>query len=288
MSMKRYLKCLKLNCRMVSLVLRNRWLGKDDYAASYDKVAATYDAEWLARLCPVTTHLLESLPSVLAGDILDLGCGTGYSTAWLEERFPEHSLLGVDISQNMLEAARCKCIRAEFVQGDILDIMRKRPAHSASLIFSGWAIGYSKPELVIKEARRLLKPGGVMAFVVNYFDTLRPVFQAFSFCMNEYPDMVNLALWPKFPRSKEDLLQPFKQNHFNQVLQQDGEIPITAPNGTRPTLDWLLKTGVLAGFDHVMPLHDNQALAACFDRALSASADPVAHHYFSGIFLKTD
>ena len=280
------IKCIPLNFQMLKLVWKERWLSKHDYAVSYDKVAATYDEQWLCQLRPVTEKLLgELLPAAGQGDILDLGCGTGFSTQFLDDKFPETSIIGVDISPEMLNIAREKCSRAEFVEGDILEFLKSRPDDSASLIFSGWAIGYSKPADIISEARRILKPGGAFAFVVNYSDTLDPVFNAFRKCMNKFPGQVKMALWPKFPHEAKNLLKPLKKNGFATLMQEDGRIPIDSPEG-EITLEWLLKTGVLAGFDQVMPLRDNPELIEYFNKVLREFNEPVEHHYFMGVFIK--
>jgi ubiquinone/menaquinone biosynthesis C-methylase UbiE len=282
-SITAYLKCLPLNLRMLKLVLAKRWLAKEDYATSYDEVAATYDDQWLCQLRPVTEKLLNALPGAGDGDILDLGCGTGLSTLYLEKKYPDNPVIGIDISPAMLEIAGKKCSQSEFIEDDILEFLRKRPDNSAALIFSGWAIGYSSPAKIIKEARRVLKPEGAFAFVVNYYDTLAPVFYAFRKCMNQFPGQVNMALNPNFPRNARDLLMQF--NGFTIQLHEDGNIPIHAPDDDI-TLEWLLKTGVLAGFDQVMPLRDNQEIAAYFNKVLKETDKAVEHHYFMGVFIK--
>lgn len=284
-SFKVYFKCMLLNLRMSKLLILGRWLSKHDYAQSYDRVASTYDSQWLCQLRPVTEELLRGLPAELpAGDLLDLGCGTGLSTAALEKYYPVNPVIGVDISPEMLKVAHQKCIRAEFEEEDILDFLRERLDSSAALIFSGWAIGYSQPSLVIEEAARVLKPGGTFAFVVNYYDTLAPVFYAFRKCMNMFPGQVNMALRPRFPKKAGDLLGPLKKNGFIPDAVHDGKIPIKSPEG-EITLEWLLKTGVLAGFDQVMPLHKPE-INEYFNTVLKSCEEPVLHHYFMGAFVK--
>ena len=284
-SFKVYFRCTRLNLRMMKLLLLGRWLSKRDYAQSYDMVASTYDSQWLCQLQPVTEELLRGLPAQLPeGDILDLGCGTGLSTATLEKYYSDNPVIGMDISPEMLKLAHQKCIRAEFEEGDILDFLRERLDNSAALIFSGWAIGYSHPSLIIEEAARVLKPGGTFAFVVNYYDTLAPVFYAFRKCMNKFPGQVNMALHPRFPKKAGDLLLPLEKNGFIPDAVHDGKIPIKSPEGD-VTLEWLLKTGVLAGFDQVMPLHKPE-ISEYFNANLKSCEEPVLHHYFMGAFVK--
>lgn len=50
---------------------------------------------------------------------IDLGCGTGTSTAVLAERWPEAQITGLDSSTEMLERARRDAPQREWVQGDI-------------------------------------------------------------------------------------------------------------------------------------------------------------------------
>ena len=280
-----YFRCIILNIRILKLVFAKRWLSIEDYATSYDKIATTYDEHWLRQLRPVTEKLLIDLPEIGIGDILDLGCGTGLSTAYLEKEYPGNPVFGVDISAEMLNVAEEKCSRSKLIEADIPDFLKSRHEGSAALVFSSWAIGYSSPSKIISEAARVLEPGGVFAFVVNYSDTLKPVFQAFSKCMNRFSGEINMALWPKFPRKAGNLLRPLHRNGFTTQMQEDGDIPIFPPGG-EISLEWLLKTGILAGFDQVMPLHDNPKINEFFNKALRESEDALLHHYFMGIFIK--
>jgi S-adenosylmethionine-diacylgycerolhomoserine-N-methlytransferase len=43
--------------------------------------------------------------------ILEVGCGTGKNLIELAERFPEAQIVGLDLSQDMLDRARCKVER---------------------------------------------------------------------------------------------------------------------------------------------------------------------------------
>ena len=275
------IKIAKLKMRALYLALTNRWLSHAEIARSYDGVASTYDAEWSVQLGSVTTSMLGHLPRVVFdGEWLDLGCGTGLITV----KLPPESV-GVDMSPAMLRIAARRCPQSFFVKDDMLRYLRKQPAASLSGVVSGWAIGYSKPAEIIAEASRVLRKDGILAFTVNYHDSLVPVFNAFTRCMCLYPGEMNLALWPHFPKDRATLLRHLTRNGFEQLWQEDGDIPIIPPNDQPLNLEWLLKTGVLAGFDHVLPLHRNRKLQADFDRLLDNEA-PVTYHYFAGVFRK--
>ena len=51
--------------------------------------------------------------------VVDLGCGTGNSTAALAQRWPEARLIGVDSSPAMLAKARASSVAAQWIQADI-------------------------------------------------------------------------------------------------------------------------------------------------------------------------
>jgi len=96
----------------------------------------------------------------------------------------------LDISAGMLDAARRRVGAAPdvtWIQDDMLAFLLRRAAGQAALILSTWAIGYSHHRQVLREAGRVLAPGGVLAFIVNYADTLAPVFHAFHRCLARHP-----------------------------------------------------------------------------------------------------
>ncbi len=280
-AMRRYLKCARLNLRMLGHILADRWLDKSDVSAGYDRLAADYDANWLVNLKPVSDRLVAALPADGVNTAIDLGCGTGYITAALEKRYPQAAVIGVDISPGMLAEARKICLRAELACADMLEFLRQRPECSADLIVSGWAIGYSIPEKVIAECGRVLRPGGTLALVVNYADTLAPVFYAFRRSMAAFPEKVGKALWPRFPQDRTAVEKMFLSGGFGTALVEEGRIEVKPPNDETAKLPWLLKTGIIAGFDAVLPLRDDREVAAYFEDELQRCDAPIEHHYLT-------
>ena len=73
---------------------------------SFDRAATTYDgaAVLQRRVCD---RLLDALTRIEAPRrVLDAGCGTGYGSRGLCQRWPEAHLTGVDFAPAMLELAR--------------------------------------------------------------------------------------------------------------------------------------------------------------------------------------
>jgi ubiquinone/menaquinone biosynthesis C-methylase UbiE len=281
-------KCAQLNWRVFTLGIRGRWLSLPDIERGYDQVAQTYEQEWLCHLHKVTDDLLRHLPPPPdKGGILDLGCGTGYTTGFLARQYPDSPITAIDVSKGMLAIARKNIpeMNVMFEYGDMLAYLRKQRDASYPLILSAWALGYSNPAAVIRESSRLLKTGGHFALVVNRLDTLGPVFRIFQQCMHRFPECVQKALWPRFPKSFTEIASHFAKTELHTVWHDENRILLNLPESEKP-LDWLLKTGVLAGFDQVLPLQANREINQYFNEQLQENQEPIAHHYIAAIAKK--
>jgi malonyl-CoA O-methyltransferase len=153
---------------------------KRQVAASFSRAADSYDS--VAGLQRSIGHqLLTHLPAGLTANAwLDLGCGTGYFSRTLAQRFAGAEGAAVDIAEGMLRHARPLGGATHFVAGDAECL----PLHSASrdLLFSSlalqWCADFSQ---VLVEAERVLQPGGVLAFsslCVGTLHELRASWQA--------------------------------------------------------------------------------------------------------------
>lgn len=144
---------------------------KRQVAASFSRAAASYDS--VAELQrDVGTELLRRLPSDHAPQRwLDLGCGTGYFSRALAERFHQGEGLALDIAEGMLNHARPLGGAQYFIAGDA----ERLPLQDVScdLVFSSLAVQWCADfAAVLNEAYRVLKPGGVLAFASLCVGTL--------------------------------------------------------------------------------------------------------------------
>jgi predicted TPR repeat methyltransferase len=100
---------------------------------------------------------------------IDLGCGTGLAaTAFARE--VDH-FTGIDLSPRMIEQARATGLYGELEVTDMLEGLRGRPDASAELILAADAMVYVADLVpVLKEARRVLVAGGLLAFTVETHD----------------------------------------------------------------------------------------------------------------------
>ncbi|OGV44992.1 MAG: hypothetical protein A2X46_17640 [Lentisphaerae bacterium GWF2_57_35] len=288
-TLRKYVDCLRLNLRVISLALSRKWIGRQDFEASYDRLAPHYDGAWQHFLRPVTDRLLSQIPPEATGRIVDLGCGTGYAAWQLASLFPQCAITAVDLSSGMLQMAKTKFATtpATFVHLDMLQYLAGQEEQSVSLIVSAWAIGYSQPAAVIREAARVLKKNGLFAFVVNCADTLQPIYQAFRKCMARYPESLARLALPNFPRSGSSLQKMLVRSNFKTVWEQEGRHGITPPIDSQASmLPWLLQTGILAGFEHMLPLQHPGPVNAYFEQLMRQNNDLISHHYLAAIVRK--
>ncbi|WP_449430170.1 malonyl-ACP O-methyltransferase BioC [Pseudomonas putida] len=154
---------------------------KRQVAASFSRAAASYDSV-AALQRAVGASLLAQLPEDLAPSRwLDLGSGTGHFSRVLGKRFTQATGLAVDIAEGMLRHAREEQGAAQYhVAGDA----ERLPLADGcvDLVFSSLAVQWcGQFASVLEEARRVLRPGGVLAFsslCVGTLDELRASWQA--------------------------------------------------------------------------------------------------------------
>ncbi len=127
----------------------------DDHADTYDNFCQTP----LGHYVDTVEHgLIADLAQPRPGErAIDLGCGTGAYTLWLND-VGTH-VTGVDVSRRMLEVAGRKCGGVPLIQADL----RKLPFPDGTfdIALCNLALEFiEKPAEVMAEIYRILKPGG--------------------------------------------------------------------------------------------------------------------------------
>lgn len=136
----------------------------------FTEAAARYDfatrAMSLGRDSAWKNHLADELPEVEAPFCIDIGCGTGDVTFLLAEKYPQGKIVGVDITEQMLNVARKRnrYENATFTRQDMN--MTRFAGETADIVTGSYALR-NAPDInaAIDEICRLLKPGGVAAFL---------------------------------------------------------------------------------------------------------------------------
>lgn len=143
---------------------------KSRVADSFSRAAATYNqAAQLQKT--VGEALLATLPADMQGVALDLGCGTGFISAALQQRNPMLDVFSVDIASGMLQLAQQEkhlyCVQAD---------METLPfaTQSADWLLSSLALQWvNDPAHCFAEWRRVLQTNGVLFFSTFLPNTLQ-------------------------------------------------------------------------------------------------------------------
>jgi SAM-dependent methyltransferase len=137
-------------------------------AAMVDTLAAQARALW-----PQESVLIGRYDLPISARILDAGCGTGEATVRLADLFPLASVLGVDILESRVNAARSNPsnlkVNAVFEQGDVFGLMH--PSATFDLTVCRHVLqSISEPDRAISELLRVTKPGGYIHLLAEDLD----------------------------------------------------------------------------------------------------------------------
>ena len=128
-----------------------------------------YDAEWTVSLLNIQPH----------HHILEIGFGPGVSTQMASEKASQGFVAGIDHSRTMLQAASqrnaaaIRSGRMELRYGDVASLPYSD--QSFDIVFSLHSIYFwPKPVDCLKEIKRVLKPGGLLAITIQPKDKWQP------------------------------------------------------------------------------------------------------------------
>lgn len=137
-----------------------------DYVAAAEQAWASETPYWGIYAIPEADVGL--LPDVAGLDVLEMGCGAGYVSAWLDRRGAK--VVGLDPTPEQLATARA--MQAKHGQSFPLveGFAEAMPFPDASfdLVFSEYGgCLWADPERWVPEAARVLRPGGRLIFLTN-------------------------------------------------------------------------------------------------------------------------
>lgn len=142
---------------------------------AFDRAAPDYDRHAVLQH-EVESRLLERLEYVRQSPlrILDVGCGTGFASHQMQERYPAAHIISLDWSGAMLNQSRRRSDSAP-APFELCADMHALPlaTHSMDVVFSNLAIPWTNDlESLLLGLRRVLKPGGMFLLTTFGPDTL--------------------------------------------------------------------------------------------------------------------
>lgn len=120
---------------------------------------------------PITKPTLELMQIARSDMILDVGCGGGWLSRILSQRVPQGHVIGMDISDEMIERARQaspKFQNLEFVTGAVDEIPCDSDSFSKVISVES-SYYWPDPAKGIREIRRVLQEGGSAWILINYY-----------------------------------------------------------------------------------------------------------------------
>jgi SAM-dependent methyltransferase len=132
-------------------------------------LAAQAEAIWPQEVAIFERHSPE------AGNVLDVGCGTGEITARLAETFPDASFIGIDLEPQHLDRASKRCAafgsRVRFETGDAL-ALQFADATFDLVVCRHVIQAVPDAARALAEMRRVLRPGGRMHVIAEDYGML--------------------------------------------------------------------------------------------------------------------
>jgi len=278
--------------RFAFRVMRLWFFGTDRTAElvdrSYDGISGGYDETWTTHMRERTADLVDRLDVRPGWCAADLTCGTGYATGLLAECTGQ-KVVGVDRSSGMLaEARRRHGDACEFVQSDVLEYLKGQPANSIDLVTCCWGLGYSRPLAVLRQIRRVLRPGGRVGIIDNTAFSLREVMTCSVLTFMECADKLENVMHFRFLTGKRMLGLWMRLAGLKPLALWSGEKSYIADDGRR-AIARLQATGAAAGFEFAASGADS---AVVFDRFAEIieekyrDAIPIIHRFAAGTARK--
>lgn len=134
--------------------------------------AGAYDRFRMERMQPsidLTARAYAKKPD--CKKILDVGCGSGMSTAAVAARFPEADILGLDLSEDMLRKACSLLPGVRFARQDCSQPLDEYGKFD--LVFSNAFLQWlDDQESFVQNVVRIVAPGGLIALQVPLFSQM--------------------------------------------------------------------------------------------------------------------
>lgn len=136
---------------------------KENSKRAFNQQAATYDNDIKGKHArTLYPYILKLLESKCFSSLLDLGCGTGELLYQIQQKYHSEWLVGIDISDKMLDIAKEKKIdKADFILGDTEYLPFENDTFDVVICNDSFH-HYPSPQKVLDEAYRVLKNGGLI------------------------------------------------------------------------------------------------------------------------------
>ena len=141
--------------------------------ARFARHAATYERHGRLQR-GIAERLAQTLPALTQPNVLEIGCGTGFLTRHLFERYPSGQLLITDIAAEMVDTCAARFANGGQARFQLLDGEAPPQTDRFDLIASSMVIQwFDDPLAGLERLRARLAPGGELLYAVSGPDFLK-------------------------------------------------------------------------------------------------------------------
>lgn len=278
--------------KLSKLFLTKRFTDLNDIAKSYNRVSKNYEDIFLKEMHKYNEEMLKEIVIQYSNinlseklNILDLACGTGFNSRFLNEGLNKAKFTLVDISKGMLGEAKNNCnFKADFVEKDMLSFLKECDDNSFDIVICAWAIKYQEPKSIIREVSRVLKKDGCFAVIVNLKNTLPEIRRIYpKLILENYIDVDKIMKELPNPINKGSFERWFIKNKFSEIAIKSGEY-IFKFKTQEEAINFVTSTGALAGFDSMIDIMDKRIQDKMLYLFNSKNIKTITHKYVWGVF----
>ncbi|MGL5764657.1 MAG: class I SAM-dependent methyltransferase, partial [Sarcina sp.] len=276
--------------KVIKLFCSKKYVDLNDISNSYTKVSGNYNNSFLNQMHKYNEEMLENLISQSKVDnkkqlrVLDLACGTGFNSDYLNKNIKNLNFTLVDISSGMLTEARKNEFDAEFIEKDMLSYLEACEENTFDIVICAWAIKYQNPHKVIKGISKVLKKNGQLAVIVNLKSTLSEVRKVYPKIIGLHGDKVNkLMLELPNPISEKSFNSWFTREKFTRMHSKADRHKFIFET-VDELVNWLVSTGALAGFDIMIDMTDKEVQKTMVRLFTEKNINYITHKFVWGTY----
>ena len=158
-------------------------LDKEQIRKNFSRSAREYEKHAVLQKS-MADDLLSLLPAIDPKKILDIGCGTGYLTGRLAEKFPAAEIVGIDIAPGMIEVAEKR--KSDHLLFRVDDGEEVKGKNEYGLVVSNASLQWMEAPKVFAGVAGSLETGGIFAFTTFGPGTLIEL-KGRGFRVNDFP-----------------------------------------------------------------------------------------------------